>query len=87
MQAFPLAYFDYVNNDEWEKIDPKEFGDTEFFVVKTFRPQYLEYSKEVREGRKFVEKQCIKHDGPVDRSALPYYLVKATKAIDIWSFG
>ena len=70
-----------------KKIDPKECGDTEFFVVKTFRPQYLEYSKEVRKGRKFVEKQCIKDDDPVDRSALSYYLVKAMKAIEIWSFG
>ena len=34
-----------------------------------------------------MKKQFIKHDDPVDRSKPPYSLVKATAAIDIWSFG
>ena len=73
--------------DWWAKIDPKESGDAEFFVVKTFLTNAVEYSKKVRErGGNFVMKQCIKHC-PVNESELPYSLVKATKAIDIWSFG
>jgi len=39
-----LAYFEDVNDDdEWAKIGPKQFGDTEFFIVKTFRTQDTEY--------------------------------------------
>ena len=85
------AYFKEVNNadTEWSaKIDPKVFGRNEFFVVKTFRSYDLEYSEKERVSRgEYKETQYIKHDHPVDKSKLPYPLVKATEAIDIWSFG
>jgi serine/threonine protein kinase len=83
-------YFIDANVDEWKQIRAKSSGDdTEFFVVKTLRTKDLEYSKKVlaRDGRKFEMMPFTKHDDPVDKSKLPYELVKATAAIDIWSFG
>ena len=79
---------DYFKGVNHAKITPKQFGRTEFLVVKTFRTQDLGYSETMRidEGE-YVTEQFIKHDHPVDELKLPYKLVKATVAIDIWSFG
>ena len=78
-------YFKEVKN---EKITPKEFSRTEFFVVKAFLTEDLEYSETERVSHgEYKETVYTKHDHPIDKSKLPYSLVKATKAIDIWSFG
>ena len=45
-----------------------------------------ECSKKVREDGGYVTNKFFK-DRPVDKLKLPYALVKATEAIDIWSFG
>jgi len=57
------------------KITPKQFGRTEFFVVKTFRTQDLGCLVLIRidEGE-YVTEQFINHDHPVDELKLPYNL-------------
>ena len=82
-----LTYFNDGNDEERAKILPKQSRDTEFFVVKTFRTHDLDDWKKTWVVDKFVAEPFVKHDNPVDQSELPYPLVNATVAIDLWSFG
>ena len=79
-------YFEKVkhnNTHGWAKIYPKKLGETAFFVVKTFSTEGVSACKEL--GERALE--SIKEYHPVVEPPPPYHLVKATEAIDIWSFG
>jgi serine/threonine protein kinase len=81
------SYFEKMRQDDaarWAKVNPKEFGDnSKFFAVKTF----LTEEKIVWKKQRGETKELAKAEyHPVD-AELPYDLVKATAAIDIWLFG
>jgi serine/threonine protein kinase len=81
------SYFEEIKKgdaDRWAKVDPKEFGDdSKFFAVKTFLTEENIIWKKQRGATKKLAK---KEYHPVDVE-LPYPLVEATAAIDLWSFG
>lgn len=70
-------YFEHVEILRRNKIGPKQSSSREFFMVKTFETEFR--SKEDITGK--VEEINVIKDG------LPYEPVKATAAIDLWSFG
>jgi serine/threonine protein kinase/uncharacterized small protein (DUF1192 family) len=81
-------YFEEIKRedaDKWAKVDPKQFGDdSKFFAVKTFlTEEKIVWKKQRGETEKLAKTEYH----PVDVELLPYTLVKATTAIDIWSFG
>jgi serine/threonine protein kinase len=69
--------------DRWAKIDSKKFGNgSKFFVVKTFLTK-----EEIVWKEQHGETKKVSEYHPVDIVELPYDLVDATAAIDIWAFG
>jgi serine/threonine protein kinase len=80
-----INYFGKHSSDaaSWEKIEPKGVnGADTLFAVRTFRTKQKE--KSIVQDNKPISTMC---EEPVERDDLPYILVKATPAIDIWSFG
>jgi serine/threonine protein kinase len=81
-------YFNEIKQDDadrWAKIESKKiaFGNgSKGFVVKTFLTKQKIVLKEQHGKTKKVSEYY-----PLDVELLPYTLVKARAAIDIWSFG
>lgn len=65
-------------NEQWDRIKPKVLSSKEYFVVKTFST--------TKKTRRMFGGETV-DIVPVETENLPYDLVEATSAIDVWSFG
>lgn len=79
--------FRFADPIGWTKIDPKVVDESSFYAVKTFLSREAPISDESEEADGDNTVTEYPKFEPILDSTLPYKLVNASVAIDVWSFG